>query len=358
MMLRSFLLAHKDELIQSCRERVGIRPVPRPTDAELRVGIPLFLEQVIRELDSDATGASTIDAAATSHGGELLKQGFSVSQVVHSYGDVCQSITDLALELAAPIRTEDFRTLNRCLDDAIASAVSEHARQRERVLADQGKARTTEQLGVLAHELRNLTNTALMAFEILRTAHVGVDGSTSAVLGRSLLGLREVINRSLSEVRLTAGIRHTEPIVVVGFLEEVAAAASLDAKSRDIQLTVLPGDPSLVVDADRQILASVVGNLLQNAIKFTRPRGGVLLRPGATADRVFVEVEDECGGLPEAGIEDLFRVYDQRSSERSGLGLGLAISRQGAHACGGEIRTRNVPGTGCVFVVDLPRVLR
>ena len=53
-------------------------------------------------------------------------QGFTVSQVVHDYGDVCQSITDLALQLNAPINVEDFRTLNRCLDDAIASAVTEH----------------------------------------------------------------------------------------------------------------------------------------------------------------------------------------------------------------------------------------
>ena len=66
-------------------------------------------------------------SAPAHHGRELRLQGFTVSQVVHDYGDVCQSITDLAMERDAPISVDDFRTLNRCLDDAIASAVTEYA---------------------------------------------------------------------------------------------------------------------------------------------------------------------------------------------------------------------------------------
>ena len=52
-----------------------------------------------------------------------------MSQVVHDYGDVCQSVTDLAVEVNAPISTDDFRTLNRCLDEAIAGAVTEYGRE-------------------------------------------------------------------------------------------------------------------------------------------------------------------------------------------------------------------------------------
>src|SRR6185436_3857776 len=103
-------------------------------------------------------------------------------------------------------------------------------------LSNEGTALATERLGVLSHELRNLTNTALLAFEVLKTASVGVDGSTSAVLGRSLLGLRDLINRSLVEVRLTAKIRHTEHIAMDAFLQEVAASATLEAKSHGLRL--------------------------------------------------------------------------------------------------------------------------
>jgi len=102
---------------------------------------------------------------------------------VHDYGDVCQSVTDLAVELAAPISTDDFRTLNRCLDDAIAGAVTEYARE-------QAAARNGQ-----SHELRNLTDSAITAFEVLQTGHVGVAGSTGAVVLRSLMAIRAFLDR-------------------------------------------------------------------------------------------------------------------------------------------------------------------
>ena len=66
----------------------------------------------------ERTETDDIGNSAKKHGHDLLTQGFTVEQVVHDYGDVCQSITDLAVELEASISTDDFRTLNRCLDNA------------------------------------------------------------------------------------------------------------------------------------------------------------------------------------------------------------------------------------------------
>src|SRR4029079_15576343 len=125
-------------------------------------------------------------------------------------GDVCQAITELAVELNAPISTEEFRTLNRCLDDAIAGAVTEFGRGRNQSTLDGADARGHERLGFLAHELRNLLNTSILAFDGLKTGNVGVGGSTGKVLRRNLLGARDLINRSLAEVRLTQGIQNPE----------------------------------------------------------------------------------------------------------------------------------------------------
>jgi signal transduction histidine kinase len=94
---------------------------------------------------------------------------------------------------------------------------------------------------------------------------------------------------------------------------------------------------------------------LQNAFKFTKPRTTVTLRVGASAERVLIEVQDECGGLPGGHVGDLFRSFEQRSADRTGLGLGLAFSRWGVEANDGRIYARNVP-KGCVFTVDLPRL--
>ncbi len=64
----------------------------------------------------------------------------------------------------------------------------------------------------------------------------------------------------------------------------------------------MPVEDGVAIEADRQVLAAVVMNLLQNAFKFTRPRTTVTLRVGASADRVLLEVQDECGGLPSADV--------------------------------------------------------
>jgi signal transduction histidine kinase len=119
---------------------------------------------------------------------------------------------------------------------------------------------------------------------------------------------------------------------------------------------VVPVEVGLVIEADRQVLAAVVGNLLQNAFKFTRPDTTVTLRVGASAERVSIEIQDECDGLPERSVDELFRPFEQRSADRTGLGLGLAFSRWGVEANSGRISARNLPHRGCVFTLDLPRV--
>jgi signal transduction histidine kinase len=356
-MLYEFIQMHRDEIIKRCRAKVATRSVPPPTNTEIDHGVPLFLDQLVGALRIGAGTLNTdISRSAVLHGRDLLRQGFTVSQVVHDYGDVCQSVTDLAMEMNAPISTQDFRTLNRCLDDAIAGAVTEFGRGRNQSTLNDEAARGSERLGFLAHELRNLMNTAIIAFEVLKTGNVGVAGSTGKVLHRSLVGARDLIGRSLAEVRLSQGMENPERLLVSEFIDELVPAAKMEAEARGITLTVIPGERGLAIDADRQILAAVVGNLLQNGFKFTRPGTAVTLRLGSNPDRVLIEIEDECGGLATGDPDELFRPFEQRGADRSGLGIGLAFSRWGAKANNGRVYTRNLPGKGCVFIVDLPRV--
>lgn len=284
-MLHEFVTAHRENLIRRCRTKVEARSMPVPTPAELEYGIPRFLDQLVEALRHRLASNVEIDRSAAQHGRELHLQGFTVSQVVHDYGDVCQSITDLALEMGAPISVEDFRTLNRCLDDAIASAVTEYGRERPSSgMADRATG-DEERFGFLVHEVRNLVNTATLAFEVLNTGNVGVRGSTGAVLHRSLAGLRDLIDRSVAEVRLGRGLGDRAHIVVAELVEELAPAAAHEATNRGLQFTVQGGEAGLAVYADRQILAAVVANLLQNAFKFTRPGTSVRLSVSASEDR-------------------------------------------------------------------------
>jgi signal transduction histidine kinase len=354
-MLDAFIAQNRETIIGRVRKRVASRMVPKSTDAELRNGIPVFLDQLGTALrlarTSTAIEHGAIGTSARLHGHDLLAMGLTIGQVVHDYGDICQVVTGLALEQKAPISGEEFKTLNLCLDDAIAEAVTAFAEQRESTITNEG----TERLGVLAHELRNSLNVATLAFSSIKSGIVAPGGSTGLLLSRSLTQLRDLIDRSLADVRLDAGIDHSERIVVASLIEEIEIGATLQADARDVHLTVDAVDPALTVDGDRQILASAVSNLLQNALKFTRPHTNVSLRVRGKVGHVLVEVEDECGGLPAGKAEELFQPFSQRGPNRTGLGLGLSISRKAAVANGGNLSVQDLPGKGCIFTLDLPR---
>jgi signal transduction histidine kinase len=356
-MLAAFIAVHRDEIMRRCRARLASsRSIPPATGVEINRGVPVLLDQLSDALRLGLSSSPEIRSSARLHGHELFQQGYTLSQVVHEYGNVCQSITELAVERDATISADDFRTLNGCLDDAIASAVTEYGAERNQSGIDGEAARGTERLGFLAHELRNLVNTAMVAFEVLKTGSVGVGGSTGAVLHRSLRAIETLIARSLAEVRLTQGVQNRERFLAAGFIDGLAEAATLEANAKDVRLTVMPVEDDVAIEADRQVLTAVVGNVLQNAFKFTRPHTTVTLRVTAGADRVLIEIQDECGGLPSGSINDLFRPFEQRSSNRTGLGLGLAFSRWGTEANDGQIYARNLPHhQGCVFTIDLPR---
>ncbi|HEX5141071.1 MAG TPA: HAMP domain-containing sensor histidine kinase [Dehalococcoidia bacterium] len=317
-------------------------------------GIPLFLTQLGQILEQEAAlvaaDGSEMRVSAILHGGELLQQGFSVAQVVHDYGDLCQAITELALELELPIGTEDFHTLNRCLDNAIASAVTEYARQRD---VDMSEAEVNRH-AFFAHELRNHLQTAMLAFQAVKSGKVGVTGSTIDVLDKALSGLRDLIDGSVSEVRLNTGMGRKERIRVSDLIEETEIHASMEAADRGLHFGVERVDNTLQVDVDRQLFTSAISNLLRNAFKFTRPSSHVQLRAVHRTDRISIEVEDECGGLPPGAAEKLFKPFQQWGVDRSGLGLGLAITRRAIEMDGGRVSIRDIPGKGCVFIVDMP----
>jgi signal transduction histidine kinase len=360
MLLHEFLSSNREELLSRCKMKVAQRHVPEATEGEPEYGIPVFLTQLTEVLREESSGSTDspamgISRTAGNHGNELLLRGFTVGQIVHDYGDLCQAVTELAIEHDARITNTEFRTFNRCLDDAIADAVSEFARGRDRVIADLNERTMNECLGFLAHEFRNLTHTSMLAVESLKRSGGGIAGSTSAVLDRSLRGMQHLCDRTLADVRLGVGIpARRERVLVSEFVKEAQISAATEANVRGIKLVVPDVDPGLVIDVDRQILLGALANLLLNAFKFTRPQGRVSLKAFSSAERVLIEIEDECGGLPKGNAEDLFLLFEQRGSDRTGMGLGLGISRRGVEANGGTLYVRNLPDRGCVFTIDLP----
>lgn len=214
-MLHEFLTSNRQLLINVCREKVAKRFEPIEMGATIDHGVPLFLQQLVetlrdeqhtefRSVDSDPAPAPTeIGRAAALHGAELLRQGFSVDQVVHDYGDVCQSVTALAVEQDVLISTDEFRTLNRCLDNAIADAVASFGSARQTSIDRQAET-LQQRLVVFAAEHRRLVDIALQSLTAIKTGNIGIGGATGTLLAHALEELRSLTDRTLPEIRLAS----------------------------------------------------------------------------------------------------------------------------------------------------------
>ena len=371
--MHQFLLDNRADLIERCKAKVAKRPWRAATPAQLANGIPIFIDQLTRTLGAEENGQaaeskrisgasggdalmqSEIGASATVHGGELLQLGFSVDAVVHDYGDLCQAITDLAVESDTPFTVDEFRTLNRCLDNAIADAVIAFGEQRDAREAGARTAAENERLGVLVHELRNVLQTATLAFQALEFGLLPVGGATGALVRRCLTSLATMLGDSMSQVRGVANPVAGEIFSVAEFIADAARAAGLDAAARGCSFAVSLVDPFLGISGDREHLLAALANLLQNAFKFTHSGTQVGLNTRANGTRILIEISDHCGGLPHGATETMFRPFTQAGEDRSGLGLGLSIARRAIETDGGILGVRDVPGTGCVFIMDMPQ---
>lgn len=372
-MMHDFLANNRADLIARCAAKVAKRPARNASAAQIQTGIPLFLEQLARTLQAEDEGTpadgarisgasggvgsmlSEMGVSAAAHGKALLELDYSVDQVVHDYGDLCQAITDLAFLRDVPFSVDEFRTLNRCLDNAIADAVTEFSSQRDTAITLRQNTEVNQRLGFLMHELRNSLSAATLATEAMRVGNLTLSGATGMVLKRSHDAMSKLIVRCLQEVKAeNAEPQVREVFSVAAFIEEASETGKLGADARGCVLEVEVVDPALGVEGNRELLLAALTNLLGNGFKFTHPGTIVALRAHAVDDRIHIEVEDHCGGLLQGDAERLFIPFSQRAEDRSGAGLGLSISRQNVEADRGTLSVFNHPGKGCVFTMSMP----
>lgn len=216
-MLREFLVTNRLELTDRCRSKVSMRRASHPSVAGLEDGIPIFLDRLIDFLPLGIvhTRAPPASAQIASNDAilarDLLRRGFTLDQVVHGYGELCLSIVELALTRDAPITVEEFGALMTRLDNAIAASVTEHA-EREMARADDAATASDQRLSRLAHEMRNLLNTATLAISMIKTGSVGFGGSTAAALDRSLVAMSSLLDRALDDVDVDLEAKATLPL--------------------------------------------------------------------------------------------------------------------------------------------------
>jgi signal transduction histidine kinase len=351
--LHELLKARRDDLVarwvRSIEQALSPGPMPR---AELLDRVPAFVDEIIAALFPGALPLPRSSENAYEHGAQRLRLGFDVAEVVREYGLLHDCVLQLAAEVSLQPTAHEHQVLAKWVNGGIADAIVEYVEQRDAELQRQA----SEHLGFMAHELRNPLAAGLLAVQRLRKTAAAGPGvaSTIDILERNLRRTGGMIDNALSQA--TAGMRVELSPTRLGlrhFLQEIVADSEVEARARHIE-TVVTAPPTLMVHADPRLLRSAVANLVHNALKFSHEYSRVAVRGRAADGRIVIEVEDACGGLPPGKAEELFAPSVQRGQDRSGFGFGLTIARQAIEAHHGTVRVRDIPGTGCVFSVDLP----
>jgi signal transduction histidine kinase len=349
--LSALLTSRKQDLIERwsaavVRENTA-GPLPR---AVLIDHMPQFVDELIGTLQPEALPLAIGGRTAVEHGAQRLELGFNVAEVVREYGVLHRCIIALADEAAYTIDSREQAILAQDLNAGIASAVTQYVNERDAELRRQ----MSEHLGFIAHEVRNPLGSARTAFNLLKKKELAAGGRAVELLGRTLKRTNDVIDNALNHASLSLGVTpRLERVRIGDLLKELIADFSIEAESKDLHIVTTAGE-ELEVQGDRRLLQSAVSNLLQNALKFSRPRSTIHVRAGRQGDDVWVEVEDACGGLPPGRAEDLFKPLVRRGPDQTGFGLGLAIVHQAANAHNGALSVRDMPGRGCVFRFDVP----
>lgn len=162
----------------------------------------------------------------------------------------------------------------------------------------------------------------------------------------------------LSKIEMQKVVKHSKKISIPEITERVVTIFRPAAEEKNIALYDEICGQLPVVYSDPDMVAQVLINLVDNAIKFTPPGGKVTLRATPCSEGVRVDVIDTGPGIPAESLSRIFerfyRVDKSRSRESGGMGLGLAIVKHLVKALGGNIKVESKPGQGSTFSLYLP----
>jgi signal transduction histidine kinase len=218
-------------------------------------------------------------------------------------------------------------------------------------------------LSTVSHELRTPLSIVKMAVGTIRDRLAGpltADQENMILTAdRNISRLTRILSNFLDLARLESGTAYVDmqPLDLVDLIGEVAADMRISCKSRNITVIVDAGEVLPQVRADRDMITQVLGNLLDNALRYARER--IQIRAARVGGEVVISVIDDGSGIPEGKSADLFNKFIQLDRPRGGggykgTGLGLAICREIMSINGGRVWAENVKGWGAGFHLALP----
>lgn len=238
----------------------------------------------------------------------------------------------------------------------VSRDVTEVVRAQEELrLADRRK---DQFLAILGHELRNPLAALDAGLRVLRTRLDHPEDRDWAVqmMGEQIEQLVKLLNDLLDRTRIARGTLKLSKraLDLASVVERVVTTLSSQIAERGHELTVdVP--PKLAVEGDPVRMEQVLGNLLNNAARYTPPGGHLEVRARRDGDWVRAEVRDDGQGLAPEELERIFEPFAQGAATSGGLGVGLTLARQLAELHGGRIEVESAgPGQGSAFTLVLP----
>ena len=356
MLLPDVIQQHSSEIVERWLERayrdVSPRAVPR---GDVLDELGKVIEAMVRALRRDVIEGPPSTPGpvelARSHGRQRFHAGYDIASVVREHLVLREVIFEVVREAGYRPDVGEIDSVAKFLFGALAEAASTYAIERDREVSEQAE----RYISFLAHELRNPLGTARLALSLLREQGALPDRKAGRSLERALAKMHELLDGALTNFATRRAPRPERTTLELGeFLRDVVAESAAEADSKSILTAVEVEGNALAVRADERLLRSAVSNLVRNAIKFSRPRTAVRVEAKRGEGRVSIAITDGCGGLPPGSVERLFNPFVQAGADRTGFGLGLAIAKQVADAHDGAIRAHDIPGKGCVFLIDLP----
>lgn len=263
-------------------------------------------------------------------------------------------------------RDEMIRQLNANLNEQVAERTHELAEKVEQL----GRANTdlrkldqmrTEFVSVVSHQIRAPLTNMRGAVERMEN-DCGAINMTCArmfiILDQQAARLDRLVTDVLNAARIEAGelVLQPEPLSVLPVVQQAVDQIWARVANRTFHILTKPGLPLVFADRDR--VAEVLANLLDNADKYSPPRKEVLVELRADETEVSISVRDWGQGLPPADLDRVFDKFYRADSSDSqtayGYGLGLYVCQQLVKAHGGRIWAENAPGGGARFSFTLP----
>ncbi len=297
-----------------------------------------------------------------------LRHHLRYEKLISDIRPVVENLADLEVEVESDrgrwymIRAQPDRSAQSGLAGATLLFIDITDRKRAEIALREADRRKEEFLAVLAHELRNPLAPIVAGLELLRKlpddrALVQRVTTTMARQTKQLVrlvdDLLEVVR--INEDKLTLRI---QPVSVAEVVRDAVAATRPVMQNLEHEITVEVPDGSLSVDGDSARLTQVIGNLLNNAARYTPPRGRIAVRVTRDDSQVLISVEDNGRGLSAQSLKNVFEMfYQARESgvSNTGLGIGLTLAKKLVEMHGGHIEgTSAGPGRGSTFTVALP----